>query len=374
MKKLLLILIIFVTILTTGCWDMIEINQRIFPYSAALDINEDEKEKLLVTFSYPNINAIGKSATQDKRIHIVSTAADNIFQAGHNLTTRLQYPIYYKHLKVLILSEEVAKNQELVREVVDGLNRDFIINKTIQMVVVKKSGKDLLEAVPKAARQEVVEGTLYSLLINNQRSTEFTSKTMTNFIEDMDVSKTSVVPVATAGHEEIVMSGGAIFKDYSLVGYIDAMENMSLAMLTNKVKEDGIDTDYKGVNLSILATGVKSKKKLDNNKGNLKVSILVEIEGQIHEYILGQNFAIDTNEKIQDMEKAIEDTLKKQFQHLIDKLQKEFNADLLGVSEYLNKFHHKTWQEVEKDWDRVFPYMDISVEVDMKIRRRGLTK
>jgi len=28
---------------------------------------------------------------------------------------------------------------------------------------------------------------------------------------------------------------------------------------------------------------------------------------------------------------------------------------------------------VEKDWDSIFPYIDIEVDVDVKIRRRGLS-
>ena len=44
-----------------------------------------------------------------------------------NIHTRLQYPFYFKHLRVLVLGNEVAKMKRAIREILDGLNRDFAI-------------------------------------------------------------------------------------------------------------------------------------------------------------------------------------------------------------------------------------------------------
>ena len=44
MKKTTLILIIFSMLLTSGCWDMVEVDQRIYPYTAAYDLIDKEEE------------------------------------------------------------------------------------------------------------------------------------------------------------------------------------------------------------------------------------------------------------------------------------------------------------------------------------------
>ena len=44
------------------------------------------------------------------------------------------------------------------------------------------------------------------------------------------------------------------------------------------------------------------------------------------------------------------------------------------VYNYLDKYHHKLWEEIEDDWDKIYPEIEIDVVVDVKIRRRGITK
>lgn len=373
MKKTLLILMAFTTLFTTGCWDALEINQRIFPYSVGYDLSDSKEGRYNITFTYPNIYAFGKNAKQDIRVHIITSTANDIFEAVHNISSRLQYPIFNKHLKVLILQENVATNKKYVQEIVDGINRDYIMNKTLQMVVVKDSAEGLLRTVPDAARQEVIEGTLNSILMNQQHSSNFTPKTLTDFIEDIDDRGASLVPVAYPKSDEIEFTGGAVFKDFGLVGYIDHEENKSIAILNNQLIEDGFNADYNGDNLSFLATGFKSKKKLEESE-NLKIKFSVEIEGQIHEYILPDGVRIDNLEIVRGMEEALTKNIETDLNNIIKKMQKEYKADLIRVADYLRKYHNKLWTQVEGNWDEVFSNADITAEVVVKIRRRGLTK
>ena len=358
-----------------GCWDMIEINHRIFPYTVGLDIDKEEnvEDRLLVTFSYPNINALGKDPISEDKVFLVSGRADNIFEATHNLSNRVQEPIDLKHLKVLSISSEVASNEKLVRRILDGLNRDFVINKMVHLLVVKDSTKELLETKLDLVRQETIEGALYSLLRNEQHSTRFTSKTLSDFIEDMDIQGASHMPVGYAPDDEIIISGAGIFKNYKLIGYLNETENRDLALLNQEVIEDGLDINYKGINLSILVTSTKSKKRLVKKQDEFKILFSIEIEGHIHEYILDNDINIDTEERFKSMEKAMAKSVKPSLEKTIKKLQKEFNADVIGVSGYLNRFHPKVWKQLEEEWDSIFPQLDIDVEVDVNIRRRGLT-
>lgn len=376
MKKILLFLLIFIMIFTTACWDKIEINQRIFPYSVGLDLNEekDEDKDFIVTFSYPNINSLGKNATSDEKVFMLSTKANDIFEATHNLSNKAQQPIYLKHLKVLIVSEEVAKDSSNMRQIIDGLDRNYVINKMVNIMVVKDKAKILIEEKRKARRQETVEGTLYSLLRNEQLSTRFTPKTLTMFISDMDVSKATVVPVGTPLVEEILMSGGAVFKDYALIGYLDEIENRDVEVLNGNIKGDGLDIKFRGANLSLLVTRSKCKKRLDGDPENLKIVYSIEIEGQIHQYILADSNGENHEDLTKEMEKQVENVLKDDVKSTLNKIQKELKADIIGASEYLYKFHPNIWNEIKDDWDNIFPHMEIDVDIKVDIRRKGLVK
>lgn len=353
---------------------MIELNQRIFPYSVGVDINENnEHETFNFTFTYPNINALGKNATQEERVHVITAPGMDFFSAVHNLSSKLQFPLFNKHLKVIVLQEEVASNPKYVREIIDGINRDFIMNTTMQMAVVKESAEELLMSLPDAERQEVVEGTLLSMLSNIQESSNFTPKRLTEFLDDMDNRGASIVPVAKLTKDEVEFSGGAVFKDFALIGYVNYQENKDIAILTQNLNEDGFHTLYNGINLSILATGLKSKTKLEQSD-NLKIVYNILIEGQIHEYTLANGKGIDTDEMKQEMEAAFKKDIEESLNKTIKKIQKEFKADVIKAADYLRKYHNKIWVQVEDDWDEVFSNAEITAKVEVKIRRRGLTK
>lgn len=294
MKKIILIIsIIIVLLLTTGCWDMVEINQRIFPYSVAVDLNEGEGGKYLVTISYLNINAIGKNAIQDERVFIVSTETNSVFQAARKLSTRIPYPFYFKHLRVLVIGEELAKDGHQVRQIMDGMSRDFIINKKIQIVMSEDKAGRILETVPKSPKQEEIEGTLFSMLKDIKTANRFSSKTLTDFVQTTDNSGIAIVPMMTINKDEIVVFGGAIFKDYCFIGKINEIENRSISLMRDMVKSELIDIPYKGATISYAISGQSLKRKLIQEDKNLVMKLDIEIEGALQEYIIRDHVAGD---------------------------------------------------------------------------------
>ena len=78
-----------------------------------------------------------------RKSFVLSTPCSSIFQASRELSTRSPFPFYFKHVKVLILGEELLKEENLVREVIDELNRDTKINKKLQILASRRKGKEI---------------------------------------------------------------------------------------------------------------------------------------------------------------------------------------------------------------------------------------
>lgn len=373
MKRLIILLmIIILAIVFSGCWDMVEINQRLFPYTIGVDFNPKEGEKYLITISYPNINAIGKNATQADRVHIISTTSSSVFEGSRQLLTRLPYSFYYKHLRVLIIGQELAKEEESIRQILDGLNRDFIINKKIRMVVAENKAQDILLSVPKAKRQEVIEGTIFSMLREDSGASRYTPQTLTEFIKNMDIGGVALMPRIEAYDEDIKVFGGAIFKNYALIGHIGELENISISLMKGELSRSLIDARFNGITISYAITGTQVKKKLEKKDGNIIIKLNIETEGTLQEHILQDKTSTNHIEQLKDMEKAINNYLEGQINKTLEILQKEYKADVIGIGEYIYKFHPKVWKEISSDWDEVFSTIDIEVVVDSKIRRKGL--
>lgn len=378
MKKFLLIVMIISLILSSGCWDMIELEDRILPYSVAIDLKlEKDKEQaedkdFFISFSYPNINALGKNATQEDMAYVINANANSIFEARDEVSSRVHKSIYLKHLNVVVMSEEVFSNERFLRQILDGLKRDFIINKMVNLLITKESAHDIMMKKLGSKRQESVEGLLISLLHNEQMSTSFTPIVLKDFIQYMDHKRAAIIPLAIP-EPEISLAGGGIFKDYQFLGYIDKDDNRNITLLNNQAKNEDIDFDFKGATISLSLDEIKSKKKLVRDGEFLKIRYQVEMDGEIHQYIIDEDRRINTQEDMEEIEKALAKIVKDEFTSTIEKLQKDFNADALGILEYLYKFYPKIYKKVEADWDSIFPYLDIEVVVQVNIRRRGLS-
>ena len=375
MKKYKIILSLIPLILLTGCWDLVEINQRIYPYSFGVDLNnnEDEGNDLKLAITYPNIKALGKNPTQDQKTYVLNTSGNSIFEAANNLSNEIQGPFYYKHLRVLVLGDEVARNKRIVKETIDGFMRDYIINKRVNMAMVQGSACELLNSLPLDLKQESVEGTIFRLLLNIQDSTFFTPQYMSDFINAMDKKGSAIVPILTDKEGIIIAEGAGVFKDYTLIGYITGEENTAIEVLNGNIKNKVIDTKYKGNTITLNVKQGNSKKELVTVSENLKMKYDIEVEAAIQQYTLSANRPLlGSQESIKEIEDAFEDKYKRELEKVISKLQKDLKADTLGIGEYLSKFHPRLWKDLEDNWDEVFSEIEIEVNLEVMIRRKGL--
>jgi len=372
MKKALLILIILFSFLLTACWDMAEINQRLFVSSIGVDLNEaNGMNKYLVTYVYPNINAIGKNATEDKKKFTIETASSSLFQAGRKSSTREEFPFYYKHLKVFIIGDELAKDSKLIRQVIDELNRDTKINKKIQILVTEGKAKDILDS--KASHVPITDETIYNILIDNKSAARFTPQTLTGMIKELDFNNVAILPKVDKIGDRVTIAGAAIIKDYKLIGYLNEIENRALAFIKNKVKLELIDLEYEDGLLSYNITDNKSSKSVTID-GDINVNIKLKVEGYLQGYIISKDINVYNNSVLVDMERAIENQLKKEIEHTINLSQEKYNADLVGIGEYLSKYYPKEWNKIKGKWDQIYPDIKFNIIVEANIRRTGLTK
>lgn len=373
MKKIIIFLLIINFVFLTACWDMVELNDRAFPYTVGFDLNPEGDTKFEVTFSQPNIYALGSESLDEELVYVIPTKGDGMFDAAEELTKELYQPQNFKHLKVVIISREVAQNKQFLLEILDGVERDFITNNNASLLITD-SARDLIKFTLESTIQQVLEGTIYSILKNNQKSAYFTPINASEFIREMDETGASIIPIGgIVENKNIRIEGGAVFKDYRYKGQITPEENRAIAILTNKIRNIHINVEHGGYTLSLMISEAKSKKRLAD-KENLVINFDINLEGHIHSHMYNAGHEVDNETILKELEEETVKVVKGEIDDVITKLQREFNSDVLFISDYLRKFHPSIWEKIEDDYDSIFPHMEITTKVDVKIRRRGLTK
>lgn len=374
MKRFLMIFLIFTMIFLSGCWDSIEINERNFVILVGVDLNKDPNEegRYVITYVYPNIGAVGKNPSQKETKFVKSTVAETVFDGSRQLTTRMNNPFFFKHLKVIVIGEELFKEPEMIKEFFDGINRDPRINTKAMVVVAQGTAKDVVST--KMEELAVIGGYLNSMLQNDSVAARFTSQTFSEVIKDFDFCGSTIVPRAVPKKNEFKLSGGAVLKDYKLIGWIGEKENRAIAMVRNKVKSEIIDIPYNGKVVSYIITDASCKKHVSEMGEKIKVDLNIFVEGYIQQYPNNDKEDVFNPQIIEQVQEKVSETIKKGIEDSVNKLQKKYNADAIGIAEYIYKFKPNLWEKVNEDWDEVFPNLDINVIVDTKIRRAGLTR
>lgn len=65
-----------------------------------------------------------------------------------------------------------------------------------------------------------------------------------------------------------------------------------------------------------------------------------------------------------EIKKSVEDTIRLN--------QQEYQADIFGFGQRLYQKFPQVWKAIEKDWDDIYPTVEVSVKVSAMIRRTGM--
>ncbi len=164
----------------------------------------------------------------------------------------------------------------------------------------------------------------------------------------------------------IQTNGIAIFQNDYMLGHIDVSNSISHLIVTNDLKTSTItiDNPFEEGELLDLDISLYKDTSIDINliNGSPLISITVYPEGTIRSS--GSIFNYIDNEKIDNVERATSNYLKKILEDYLYTISHKYNSDIVGFkgicqSKYLTK---KEFDKV--NWDKIFQdsYFDINLK------------
>ena len=356
-----------------GCWNYSEIDTLAIVSGMAID-KDMITNKYIVTTEIITSQTQGSSSTISSELY--RSEGDSIFSAARNMIGKTGLKLFWSDAKVVIISESVAN--EGVIPVIDWANRDANLRSDMWLLIANgNSAAEILKA--KVKLNEIVSFHLNDTMNEGQILSKFPESRLWTFIDGLS-SEGKSQTIATVKNELDAstisphLSGSAIFKSDKLVGYLDGNETLYMLMIKNKIKEGLITLkNISGSDTSITLEIYENKTKLTPIYNNGAVSLLIDIYPvvTIAEVEGTKDFMKEESLKTlqSESEKKIEDNI----QYLINKLQKNYNSDILGFEDIFEKEKPKASENFKKNKEDIFTNIKTKVNVHLQIKGSGKT-
>ncbi len=353
MKKIVfLIAIIF---LVSGCYDYRELNNLGIVAGVALDYKDDN---YYVTLEIFNDKKESDSSANEKS-YTVNGNGKNVAQAFANTNLKLDRQAYYAHLKIVIISEDIAKNH--LEDITDYFIRDQAIRDEFYLLVAMDSeAKDVLDSSTKV--YPLTTNRIVSMLENDKFNKNISNTVPFGNVVNKILTKgvdAILTTIYKTSNDNIKFGGLAIFKKFKMVDYLTNQESVTFNLLDSKAKNAEYTQYCNNSKNNFTVSIYDSASEITYKKEKIQVNL--KLQGDITQN--NCNYDLRNYKVEKKLEEEFAKTIKKQIENLITKTQ-ESDSDILGF----NSAYYKKEKKYFSDWRN----LDYTVNIDLKINKKGL--
>ncbi|MFC5648017.1 Ger(x)C family spore germination protein [Paenibacillus solisilvae] len=378
MKPFMLIGLLFIVLITSGCWDHTEINDIAFVMGSALDLKDDGDIVGSVQIPIPPSSPGGPSGGpgQQEKFFVITATGKNINEVIQRLQKKLSRRIFTAHRSTVFIGEPLAKHG--IKGVLDYLTHDPRNRLRTNIMVVKgREGRDILqiqypfEQVPTEAVKEMeLSGSETSVDLRDL----FIAASSEGINPIMGVIEPDVVLKGMKQSENNMfrLSGTAIFKNFKLAGFLNGKETGGLLWVTGKMKLGRVTANLPEGNGNVGMVLTSTKRRITPVIRGNKVKIIVQLQGEGSLYENNTLLDVGQQKNLELVQHALEKSVEKQVQDFLSKIQKQYKVDIVGFGQEIYRNQPKQWKALKEQWDTKFPEADISIAVKLNVRGSGM--
>jgi len=374
--KKLLICILSSMLLLVGCWDMVEIDRRLFVGLIGVDLC-DKPNLFTFHFSIPIAREItggesGGGGGGGESVGLLTTEAYSLIDAARNLSLRVNRDIYFEHLRMVVIGEDVAR--EHLQDILNPLMRQTEFNRRCRIAISEGSAEKVMKVTPWVERlkAEYME-TLYS---SKKMSGKFVGMEMGDFFRNLYANNGStLISKITPNGTEVNIGGSGVIKNFKFVGWLNEEETQGVNFFLGKVSGGDIvvkDIEGEGTE-TFTMLGQKRRLSLKSAGPVPEFSLQVYVHGNIAStpHRITYHEAKLESKDIERLEELVSKEIESQILKGVKKLQDDYKVDLLNLGDYLRKYKPALWKMYEADWEDIFPNVKIDINVKTTVKNIG---
>ncbi|WP_174615815.1 Ger(x)C family spore germination protein [Virgibacillus ihumii] len=366
--------------LLAGCWDRVEIEQRGFVLGAAIDIAEeqtDDELQLTLTAQIVVPSGLGTptgGGSKKKAYMNISATGHSLFAIERELAQKTSRSPYFQHLKMVIISEDVASKPNLFSSLMDFFIRDHEMRRGNRVIIMDGRPIEALEAT--SDNENIPTIYIESMMDNSFKNADVLTPLRVGKIHGYLVTEQSfVIPKIEMKGNRVKYEGGAVFNGGKnrVVGTLNSKELKGMNLITGKIQGGLIKTELNEHLTTTEILRTKSNMSITSlQQNNVKASIKIDLSGKVAETFSSIDVANKRN--LEKLEMKTEQKITKLVERTVEKAQQDLHTDVLGVEQLLKQHHYDFWKKIKDNWDHgknYFTNSDITVQVNVNIRATG---
>ncbi|ANS74482.1 hypothetical protein AWM70_07700 [Paenibacillus yonginensis] len=360
--------------ITTGCWDMVEPNERSIWVGTGLDSAAGRKIDLSAQIAVPR--ALGEGGGQQEPYMVKSTVGRNLEDCFQKLQAKLSRRIFLGHRNAVFVGQEMAEKS--MKRLMDEFGRNPRSNIRAKLFLVKgataksflaESGGIEYFSTEKAIRQTRFNG------INDKMTTmiffkEVLQRDGMRPLMQVVAAGTEKNPQSEAEESESSHREIALFNNSAAaVGYLQEEEAIAALWAAGYLKDQMVTETVNGQEVTIDFHHMKRTLKSKIAGENVEVKLALRAQGIVDENDTDLNLFSYSDMK--QVEQAFNQRIEQQMNIMIKKVQQKYKTDIFGFGEDIHRRYPKQWNQMKGNWDERFPKVKVTVISSITIRHIG---
>ena len=377
MKNMQMICSLTVCLFLTGCWDMVELENRAFISAIAIDAYEQDIEGA-IRFHAPDADyrfvatvSVPSSGTDTESGTALTATADTFMPALSMIRLGMPQQPYYGQAKVVVLGEGMLSDSELMRQAIDGMERNREISRKIIMLACEGNAAEILKAELAGKPFGMYAANFYA----DRRAVLGVAfkKDLESVLLDVRHANGTIIPMVAVREGFVELSGAAIVRDFELVSRLDDTEVRGLLLAKGKSENARITTDFDGVRLPLRLASQRAKLNFERTEQGLMCRLEISTKGSIEGYLINSDEDISSAENVARLNELFAHEIANNVTATFARLA-ETNVDGFGMFDRLRKFNYDLYEEfVQHKQIRLSDIIFVPV-VDVRITDVGATR
>ncbi|MGE7625375.1 Ger(x)C family spore germination protein [Viridibacillus sp. NPDC096237] len=351
MNKRILIIVIIVSALLSGCWDADEPERMLYIHGVGVDFKDGEYEVFAQIIDFSNTAKTEQPVTNPVQSEVGYAKGKTIDEAIFELYHSLDQKVFWGFFSFIIFSEEALKEGR-ANPIIDNFLRYRETRYQIWMYGTNDSVKDILLTTP----------IINKALILSKLGDPENSYKQESFIKPINFREL-IIGLNEPSHEipipfvsidnnwdteqgqknSTTLSGVGLLSPKEFKGFIPTEKIRGLQWMTKDTERGEVTVKIDSKNpaeFTVVVDNLKVKVKPIVRKSEVKFDINLKMDVTVSEF----HGDVTSDEIIKEIIKEVKKEIKGTYEEALKN-----DADIYRFSEYLYRKNNKAWKKLQKD-------------------------